>query len=130
MPDWRITKLKGECCLTWADATVPGGRRRYRLGTSDPKEAARIAPARYADLTRPMGTTVNALWGAYCLDMTGRAVVAWPATHAPFVLLNATRPNAIPTAWTVSTPVPGRDGNTLRLTNTAAGPRFFRLWRP
>ncbi|MGN6534102.1 MAG: tyrosine-type recombinase/integrase, partial [Mesorhizobium sp.] len=43
--------------------------------TSDPKEAARIAPARYAELTRPRGTKVKDLWAAYCLDMDGRAVV-------------------------------------------------------
>lgn len=72
MPEWRLTKLDGEYCVTWDDDR---GRRRYRLGTSDPKEANRKAPARYAELTRPQGTSVADLWAAYCLDMTGRAVV-------------------------------------------------------
>jgi integrase len=75
MSDWRLTRLKGEFCLTWDDPTVPTGRRRYRLGTSDPKEAARLAPSRYADLTRPAGTTVADLWTAYTKDMAGRSVV-------------------------------------------------------
>lgn len=72
MPEWRITKLRGEYCLTWDEGNV---RRRYRLGTSDPKEAARSAPARYAFLTRPKGTTVADLWSSYCLDKEGRSVV-------------------------------------------------------
>lgn len=73
MPEWRLTRLRGEFCVTWDE---PGGiRRRYRLGTSDPKEAARRAPARYAELTRPVGTKVKDLWAAYCQDMAGRAVV-------------------------------------------------------
>lgn len=75
MPDWRITRLRGEFCLTWDDASVPGGRRRYRLGTDDAKEAARLAPARYAELTRPRGSTVADLWTGYEKDMAGRAVV-------------------------------------------------------
>lgn len=72
MPDWRLTRLRGEFCIAWNDGDI---RRRYRLGTSDAKEAARRAPARYAELTRPRGTTIEDLWMAYCLDMAGRAVV-------------------------------------------------------
>ena len=73
MPEWRITKLRGELCIAWEDER--GQRRRYRLGTADPKEAARRAPARYAELTRPTGQTVADLWQAYVRDMDGRAVV-------------------------------------------------------
>lgn len=72
MSEWRITRLRGELVITFEDAG--GIRRRYRLGTADPAEAARRAPARYAELTRPRGTTVSDLWSAYLLDMTGRAV--------------------------------------------------------
>lgn len=85
MSDWSITRLRGELCLTWYEGDI---RRRYRLGTDDPKEAARRAPARYAQLTRPKGSTVKDLWAAYCLDKEGRSVVTtmgftWKAL-APF----------------------------------------------
>ncbi|WP_246692526.1 site-specific integrase [Mesorhizobium sp. WSM4303] len=72
MSIWRITRLNGEYCLTWDEGDI---RRRYRLGTDDPKEAARRAPARYAELTRPKGSTVKDLWESYCLDKVGRSVV-------------------------------------------------------
>lgn len=85
--EWRLTKLRGEYCLTWEDPD--GGRRRYRLGTNNKEEAARIAPSRYAELTRPQGTTVEELWNAYLRDMAGRAVVmtmgyTWKALAARF----------------------------------------------
>lgn len=74
MPEWRITRLRGEFVLTWDE---PGGvRRRYRLGTDDRKEAERLAPSRYAELTRPIGTTVADLWAGYEKDMAGRAVLS------------------------------------------------------
>lgn len=72
MPEWRITRLRGEFCITWQEGSI---RRRYRLGTADAKEAAIRAPARYAELTRPRGSTVSDLWEGYTRDMTGRAVV-------------------------------------------------------
>jgi len=72
MPDWRLTRLDGEFCVTWDEGDI---RRRYRLGTDNRQEAERRAPARYASLTRPRGTTVSDLWTAYTLDMQGRAVV-------------------------------------------------------
>lgn len=86
MPEWRITKLAGGYCLTWDEGDI---RRRYRLGTDDPKEAARRAPARYAQLTRPKGTTVKDLWTSYCLDKEGRSVVTtmkytWKALEPRF----------------------------------------------
>lgn len=93
MPEWRITRLRGECCITWDDGPV---RRRYKLGTSDPAEAARRAPARFAELTRPRGTTVKDLWDGYVLDMQGRAVVGtmkhtWKALEKRFGALDAER---------------------------------------
>lgn len=86
MPDWRITRLRGELCLTWHEGDI---RRRYRLGTDDPKEAARRAPSRYAELTRPKGSTVQDLWDSYCLDKAGRSVVTtmkftWKALEKHF----------------------------------------------
>lgn len=77
MPEWRITKLRGEFALTWDDINEDGKpvRRRYSLGTDDRAEAERNAPARYAQLTRPSGTTVADLWKGYCLDREGRAVL-------------------------------------------------------
>ncbi len=87
MPEWRITRLRGEFCITWDDKD--GVRRRYRLGTSDAQEASRRAPARYAELTRPVGTTVKALWDSYVLDKTGLAVIGtmkhtWKALEPRF----------------------------------------------
>lgn len=86
MSDWRITRLNGEYCLTWDEGDV---RRRYRLGTNDPKEAARRAPARYAELTRPKGSTVRDLWESYRLDKAGRSVATtmkftWKALEPHF----------------------------------------------
>lgn len=73
MPEWRITRLRGEFCVTWDDKD--GIRRRYRLGTTDPKEASRRATSRYAELTRPRGTKVRDIWAAYCHEKTGLAVL-------------------------------------------------------
>jgi hypothetical protein len=58
---WVLHKCDTPCC--------------YSLGTSDKSEAERIAPALYAELTRPKGTTVGELWEAYYVDRAGRAVV-------------------------------------------------------
>ncbi|TCV66333.1 site-specific integrase [Neorhizobium sp. S3-V5DH] len=92
MPDWRLTRLNGEFCVTWDDAD--GIRRRYRLGTTDKAEAARLATSRYAELTRPRGTTVADLWEGYKLDMEGRAVVGtmehtWKALQKRFGAMEA-----------------------------------------
>lgn len=90
---WRLTRLKGEYCLTWHDA---GGRRRYRLGTTDKAEATRKAPSKYAELTRPTGTTVKDLWDGYVADMAGRAVTetmryTWRALADRFGRIDAER---------------------------------------
>lgn len=59
-----------------------------------------------------------------------RVRLHWSSELATHVVLSATGPG--PTSvWTVVDPVPYRDGNDLRLTNTVTGStRFFRLWRP
>lgn len=86
MPDWRLTRLKGEFCLTFEK---DGKRVRRRLGTADPRQAQLIAPAVYAELNRPTGTTVAELWIAYVADREGRAVVetmrhTWKALNERF----------------------------------------------
>jgi len=91
MSDWKLTRLRGEFCIAWYERREDGTRfrRRYSLGTEDAKEAERRAPARYAELTRPQGTTVKDLWTGYCADMAGRAVVGtmqhtWKALEKRF----------------------------------------------
>lgn len=74
---WRVTRLQGEFCVAW-DEIGPNGkpiRRRYRLGTTDQREAHARAAARYSALTRPAGKTVKALWDSYVLDKAGKAVL-------------------------------------------------------
>lgn len=73
MPEWRLTRLKGQFCLTFER---DGKRVRRRLGTTDARQAHLLAPAVYAELTRPQGSTVAELWAAYITDREGRAVVA------------------------------------------------------
>lgn len=73
MSEWRITRLRGKFALTF---DRDGKRHRYSLGTDDPRQAYLIAPAIYAEVTRPSGRTVEDLWSAYTLDKEGRAVLA------------------------------------------------------
>lgn len=72
MPDYSIGRYRGKLALVYY---ANGRRHRRTLGTTDPREAERLAPAVYAELTRPKGTTVEALWEAYCIDRAGRAVL-------------------------------------------------------
>lgn len=86
MPEWRITKLRGELALTFDQN---GKRRRLTLGTNDPSKAYLIAPALYAEVTRPEGRTVRDLWQAYTSDKAGKAVLetmshTWKALEARF----------------------------------------------
>lgn len=72
MPEYTIGHLRGGLVLVyWAD----GKRHRHSLGTTDPREATRLAPALHAELTRPKGKTVQDLWTAYTADKAGRAVL-------------------------------------------------------
>lgn len=72
--DYRIGRYRGERALVYYDAA--GKRHRHKLDTADPREAERRAPALFAELTRPQGSSVAELWPAYLADMQGRAVVA------------------------------------------------------
>ena len=77
MSDWRITRFRGQWAITW-DEWHDGRshRRRYSLGTAIRAEAEILAPARYAELTRPQGTKVADLWEAYRADRKGRPVAS------------------------------------------------------
>lgn len=70
---YTIGRLKGECCLVFYGDD--GRRRRYRLGTTDPRQAGLIAPSIFAELSRPKGRKVEDLWGAYVEDKQGRAII-------------------------------------------------------
>jgi hypothetical protein len=72
MPQYSIGRFRGELALVFYQA---GKRHRYALGTADRREAERRAPALYAELTRPRGTTVADIWTAYTMDKAGRAVI-------------------------------------------------------
>lgn len=86
MPEWRITRLRGGFALTF---DRDGRRHRYTLDTSDPSEAQRLAPALYAELTKPKGRKVADLWKAYVVEKEGRAVLqtmkyTWRALEPAF----------------------------------------------
>ncbi|MAW88480.1 MAG: integrase [Phyllobacteriaceae bacterium] len=86
MSQWRINRFRNQFYIVWQEGSI---RRRYSLGTDDAKEAQRRASARYAELTRPRGKTVEELWKGYMIDMEGRAVVetmrhSWKALHRRF----------------------------------------------
>lgn len=72
MPDYTIGHFRGKLALVWHK---DGKRHRHSLGTDSPREAERLAPALYAELTRPKGKSVEELWNAYCVDKEGRAVL-------------------------------------------------------
>jgi integrase len=70
---YAIQKFRGGHAIVYF---AGGKRHRYTLGTSDAREAERVAPALYAELTRPKGNTVAELWQGYIGDKQGRAVLA------------------------------------------------------
>lgn len=74
MPGYSIGRLRGELAIVWYDDA--GKRHRHALGTADPGAARDLAPALFAELTRPKGRTVEDLWQAYSADKAGRAVIA------------------------------------------------------
>lgn len=91
-PEWTIGRHRGKLVLIYQDAS--GKRARRSLGTSDPGKARQIAPAVYAELTRPADDTVEALWRAYARAMAGRAISAtlphtWKALAPLFAPLPA-----------------------------------------
>jgi integrase len=88
MPDgYTIGHLRGKLALIYYDRA--GVRHRHGLGTTDASEARRLAPAVYAELTRPRGTAVAALWAGYLQEKAGRAVIitmthTWKALRLRF----------------------------------------------
>lgn len=86
MSEWRITRLRGKLALTFER---DGKRHRHTLGTDDTRQAYLIAPALFAELTRPAGRTVQDLWTSYTLDKDGKAVLVtmehtWKALRERF----------------------------------------------
>lgn len=73
MPDWRITKLRGKLALTFEQ---DGKRKRYSLNTTDRSEAEKIAPAVYAELTRPTNDIIDNLFAAYRLEKHDRVIAS------------------------------------------------------
>jgi integrase len=70
--EYRLTRHRGKFAIVW----YRGGRRyRYTLGTADAREARRLAPSIYAELTKPKGGNVGDLWDAYVWDKRDHAVV-------------------------------------------------------
>jgi len=69
MPQWRITQLRGKFALTFEEN---GKRRRYSLNTAERSQAEKIAPAFYAELTRPNNDIIDTLFAAYQREKSGR----------------------------------------------------------
>jgi hypothetical protein len=75
MSDYRVGRLLGGYCITWADPTVPSGRRRYRLKATTVEAAHAEARALFVDLTGPTSlATVAEVWEAYRKDKEPRAI--------------------------------------------------------
>lgn len=72
-PGYTIGRLNGVFQLVWYDAA--GKRHRYSLNTIEASKAKADAPAAFAELTRPTGTSLGALWDAYVTDHAGRAIL-------------------------------------------------------
>lgn len=86
MPEWRITRLRGQFALTFDRG---GKRHRFTLNTDDAGEAQRIAPALYAQLTRPSGRKVSDIWEAYRQDKAAKSIATtmkytWKAIEPHF----------------------------------------------
>lgn len=74
MPEqYRVGRFRGGYALVYYDAG--GKRHRFQLATKSKSEAERLAPALHSELTRPKGSTVEAVWHAYTADKAGRAVI-------------------------------------------------------
>jgi integrase len=71
--EYTIGRYRGELALVFFDAN--GKRHRHTLGTTDASKAALLAPALYAELTRPTGRTIGDLWQAYEREYDGRAII-------------------------------------------------------
>jgi len=69
--EYRLTRLRGNWALTYNDATT-GKRHRHSLKTRSRREAEKIAPRVFEELTRPEGDIIDNLISAYIKDKTGR----------------------------------------------------------
>ncbi|TPM36647.1 site-specific integrase [Mesorhizobium sp. B2-3-5] len=85
MSDWSITRLRGGLALAFYR---DGKRHRHSLGTSDPREAQRLAPAVYAELTRPQGRKIADLWEAYRLDKAAKSIATTMSFTGKAILLH------------------------------------------
>jgi hypothetical protein len=61
--------------LPSSSSTPPESATVTPFGTTDAGKAKLVAPALYAELTRPKGKTVGELWAAYEREYEGRAVL-------------------------------------------------------
>jgi integrase len=89
---YQIGKRRGKLELYFRDAA--GKRHRHTLGTDDEAEAELLAPAIFAEASRPRGSTIGELWGAYDRDKADRAILAarettWKALRARFSDMDA-----------------------------------------
>jgi len=84
MPQWWITKLRGKFALTFEEN---GKRRRYSLNTAERSKAEKIAPAFYAELTRPNNDIIDALFAAYQREKSGRRI----ANHIDYTWRNLSK---------------------------------------
>jgi len=74
--EYRLTRLRGNWALTYNDART-GKRHRHNLKTASRREAEKIAPSVFEELTRPEGDIIDNLVAAYRRDKEGRVI----ATH-------------------------------------------------
>lgn len=79
MPDYRLGRLKGQFVVVWEEA---GRRRRYRLGTRDPREARstlREFVKEQDRIGRPdTGRTVAEIWADYVAEKQAEGKVSAP----------------------------------------------------
>jgi integrase len=90
MPDYRLGRLKGEFVCVWEEG---GKRRRYRLGTREPKEARATLQAFIRRRQAPLANTrtVEAIWHDYIAEKraegkvsASRMVDAWKRLNGVF----------------------------------------------
>lgn len=90
---YTVQRFKGEFALIFY---VNGKRRRFKLDTADPREAEIVAPALYAELTRPKGKTVAELWSAYDTANADKAIItrrnsSWKVLRSRFADMEGDR---------------------------------------
>ena len=89
---YKIQRLRGELAVVFYD--TQGRRHRHTLGTTDEAQAELLAPAIYAEASKPRSSLVEELWHAYEHDKSGRAILkprkaAWVALKARFAGMRA-----------------------------------------